>query len=86
MDKYHSTERMLSNRRYPQGIRGIFIAITCAVIFGFIIGILIGRFATCPDVKPVEEKDRSYLEEGDKEIGKQIINNIKNENIRENLR
>lgn len=67
-----------------------------AVVVGiatFVIGILIGRFATCPETKQ-EERRGVYLEgvpeglveNGDPTIGELLRNNMRSENIRENLR
>ena len=49
-------------------------------------GILIGRFATCPDDKAESPAATSHTESEDNEIGKLIINSVKSENIRTNLR
>jgi hypothetical protein len=66
-------------------------AIGCVVIF--VIGILIGRFATCPD-ESVEEKPGLYLpgvsealvSDGDPTIAQELMNSISNDRIRKNLR
>ena len=53
-----------------------------------LIGILIGRFATCPDNESSEKESQeaaAHKETEDNEIRK-IINDIKSENIRTNLR
>lgn len=73
--------------------RCAYISIAVGSILAFVIGILIGRFATCPDEK-TEGKQGLYLqgvsealvEDGDTSIGEEIMNNIRTENIRENLR
>ena len=62
--------------------------IIIAVVVGiaaFVIGILIGRFATCPDEK-TEARFSKYTQEADPEISKLIIDAISNVNIENNLR
>ena len=76
-----------NNNRY------VYIILIVVCIVSFTIGILIGRFATCPDDEP-EVKDGLYLhgvseflvKDGDPEIAAELMNNINNDNIRENLR
>ena len=87
MEEYHSTEKMLTKRRSHLSTRWILLAVICAVVAGFVIGILIGRFATCPDHESSgDERQASYTELEDNEIGKLIINSVESENMRNNLR
>ena len=92
MDEYHSTDAIVFKRQAANRKR-LCIGVLIAVIAGFIIGILIGRFATCPDEKPDERSgafldgvDQGIIQDGDPEIADILINSVKNENIRENLR
>jgi hypothetical protein len=63
-------------------------------IAAFVIGILIGRFATCPDEETPEERSGVFLEgvteklmkDADPEVSDILINAMRAENIRENLR
>ena len=65
---------------------------TVAIIVGFIIGILIGRFATCPEGKDAREGvflkgvSKRIIEDSDPHISAEIIDSIKAENIRTYLR
>lgn len=73
--------------------RCIYISIAVGSILAFVIGILIGRFATCPDVKAEERKgvyvqgvSEALVKDGDTLIGEELMNKIKPNNIRNNLR
>lgn len=62
-------------------------------ILSFVIGILIGRFATCPYEKAKERKgvylqgvSEGLVKDGDTLIGEELMNKIKPNNIRNNLR
>ena len=89
-----SHEYMFKDGNRRNANRKLWICGIVAVIAGFIIGILIGRFATCPE----EEKEtkpegiflpgvpESIIQDGDPSISDEIISSIKAENIREYLR
>lgn len=70
------------------------IAVAIGCILFFVIGILIGRFATCPDDESEDIPRGVYLpgvserimQDGDPGIGAELMNNIKTENIRQYLR
>ncbi|XP_053398140.1 N-acetylated-alpha-linked acidic dipeptidase 2-like [Mercenaria mercenaria] len=82
---------MGSNRRCDT--RVLYISIGVGSLTAFVVGILIGRFATCPDEEP-EEKQGLYLQgvsenlikDGDPLIGDELMGSINTNNIRENLR
>jgi hypothetical protein len=52
---------------------------------GFLIGILIGRFATCPD-ESVSAAYARATQEADPQISRLLIDAISNTNIEDNLR
>ena len=92
MHEYHSTDAILV-KRHSTNRKILLIGALVAIIVGFVIGILIGRFATCPDEKPEERSgaflpgvDQAIIQDGDPEISDILINGVKSENIRENLR
>lgn len=74
--------------------RKIWVCATVSIVFGFAIGILVGRFATCPEEKEIPQPDGTFLpgvpnsiiQDGDPTISEEIINSIKAENIKEYLR
>lgn len=68
--------------------RKTLIAAGVTLVVGLAIGLLIGRFATCP-ASPPESKPNIYdalLNDADLDISGMLIDAIKAENIRENLR
>ena len=93
MEEYRSTEDIFIKRRMYNSRKRLCWGAIAAVILGFVIGILIGRFGTCPDDTP-PVRDGAFLsgvgqgiiEEGDPDIGNIIMNDIKSDNIRQNLR
>ena len=93
MEEYHSTDKIFAKRQMAANRKRLCIGVLVAIIVGFVIGILIGRFATCPDEKPEERTgafldgiSQAIIQDGDPDIADMLINRIKSENIRENLR
>ena len=90
MDKYHSTAAKDSSNKDR---KILCVGVVVTIIVGFVIGILIGRFVTCLDEKPearssvvLDAEDQTIMQDGDQEISNILINGVKSENIRENLR
>lgn len=73
--------------------RHLFIGLVIGSIVAFVVGILIGRFATCPENEP-EEKEGVYLsgvseylvKDGDPKIAEELMKSISSENIRNYLK
>ena len=84
MEEYHSTEDMLRTRRASVSRKWVLVGICIAVVLGFAAGIIIGRFATCPDPTPSDSS--SLLVDSEKDVGSLIINSVKSENIRRYLK
>lgn len=88
----HSTDNLLQPRKQRQ-FRILVISFAIGCIATFVIGILIGRFAVCPDEK-LEERPGIYLpgvsnalvSDGDPDIADELMNSISSDRIRENLR
>lgn len=75
----------LSVRR-SRGSRLIwFIVIGVAIVGGFTIGILIGRFATCPEETQYEAYSKA-VQEADPAISDLLIQSISAKNIEDNLK
>lgn len=92
MHEYQSTEDMFTKRRMFTSRKRLCWGAIAAVVVGFVIGILIGRFGTCPDDKPPERHgaflngiDQGIIEDGDPKIGDTIMHEINSENIRKHL-
>ncbi|KAL4238036.1 hypothetical protein ACF0H5_002747 [Mactra antiquata] len=89
-----STEDIYTRRRSSRDRRCLIITIVVVVIATFIIGILIGRYAACPDAKSADGKTGLYLKDvpdrlvkdADPEIESLLINGMKEENVRANLK
>ena len=78
-------------RRRRDSKKRFFTAVVFAVAAGFVIGILIGRYAICPDRKESENGaesnvDQMLLQDENPDIGNTIIDAISSENIRAYLR
>ncbi|XP_076097524.1 N-acetylated-alpha-linked acidic dipeptidase 2-like isoform X2 [Mytilus galloprovincialis] len=94
MEMSDSNEYMFKDANRRHANRKIWICGAVAIIVGFVIGILIGRFATCPEEKVVPKQDGTFLQgvsdsiikDGDPKISEEILNGIRAENIREYLR
>ena len=93
MQEYESTDDFFVKRKMVASRKRLCFGIIVAIIFGFIVGILIGRFGTCPEEKPKERKgavldgvDQAIIQDGDSSIGDIIMNEINSDNIREYLR
>ena len=91
MQEYRSTEEIYHKRQ--NGNRCLLITAVAVGLVTFIIGILIGRYAACPDNEPEERVgvflpgvSKALIEDADPAIRDILINNMKSENIRENLR
>ena len=89
-----SREPMFKDGSRHEAKRKIWLYGIVLVIVGFTIGILIGRFATCPKSDTESKKDGTFLpgvpesiiQDGDPKISGDLINGIKAENIRQYLR
>ncbi|XP_053400841.1 N-acetylated-alpha-linked acidic dipeptidase 2-like isoform X2 [Mercenaria mercenaria] len=89
-----SSKVFISEPGKQTNTRCLIIIFIIGIIVAFVIGILIGRFATCPEDEPEEVPNGLYLpdvskllvQDGDPGIGDEMINNINTENIRQNLR
>ena len=93
MEEYRSTEDIFIKRRMFNSRKRLYWSAIAAAVVGFVIGILIGRFGTCPDnTSPVQEGaflpgvGQGIIEDGDPKIGDIIMNDINSDNIKENLR
>ncbi|XP_071164480.1 N-acetylated-alpha-linked acidic dipeptidase 2-like [Mytilus edulis] len=94
MDMSDSHEYMFKDANRSHANRKIWICGAVAIIVGFVIGILIGRFATCPEENEVPKQDGTFLlgvsdsiiKDGDPKISEEIINGIRADNIRKYLR
>ena len=87
-------------KRRKDSKKRLFTAVVFATVVGFVIGILIGRFAISPREQTAASKDdmqtsvdhaqagvyHSLTQEENEEIGQLIIDGISSKNIRENLR
>ncbi|XP_053398009.1 N-acetylated-alpha-linked acidic dipeptidase 2-like [Mercenaria mercenaria] len=89
--RMHSTDSLFNNKK-PQS-RCLVISLGIGCIAMFVIGILIGRFATCPDEKPAERPglflpgvSEALVSNGDPLIRDELMNSISSDRIRENLR
>jgi hypothetical protein len=88
------TKLSISEPAKQTNTRCLLIVFLVGCIAAFVIGILIGRFATCPDEEPEEVPRGIYLpgvaenlvKDGDPDISDELIKNINTENIRQNLR
>lgn len=86
-----STDSLYRERK-PRS-RVLWICLAVVSIIAFVVGILIGRFAACPDekedVKPglyLPGVSEALVKDGDPKISELIIRGISNQRIRENLR
>ena len=87
-------EVFISEPAKQTNTRCLIIAFVVGCIAAFVIGILIGRFATCPEEEPEMVPSGLYLngvpenlvKDGDPDISDHLIRNIFTENIRQNLR
>ncbi|XP_060559269.1 N-acetylated-alpha-linked acidic dipeptidase 2-like [Ruditapes philippinarum] len=95
MDQFRdSSEGIYVKRRQSRDRRCVIICVVSVGIAAFVIGILIGRFATCPDEETPEERSGVFLEgvteklmkDADPEVSDILIKGMRAENIRENLR
>lgn len=98
MDEFRtSTEDIYVKRRASRDRRCIIIVTIVVAIIAFIIGILIGRYATCPDVDVkdgnsaksgiyLQDVPKRLVKDADPEIETLLINGMKAENIRNNLK
>ncbi|XP_041370396.1 putative N-acetylated-alpha-linked acidic dipeptidase [Gigantopelta aegis] len=77
--------------KQSSGMRKVLIVSLVAIVIGFVVGILIGRFATCPSVDSRNGvflpgiSDR-LITDGDPAISDVLINEVKNTNIEQYLR
>lgn len=94
MEEFHSSTEVVYNRRRKSRDRRCLIVVLVVVgIAAFIIGILIGRYATCPD-KETDDRDGVFLEgvpeklmeDEDPGVSEVLIQGMSADNIRENLR
>lgn len=86
-----SSEELFQPRKRQSRCLVITLAIGC--IATFVIGILIGRYATCPDEKREENVglylpgvSKALVSDGDPAISEELMNSISSDRIRENLR
>ena len=95
MDQFRdSSEGIYEKRRQARDRRCVIITVVATGIVAFIIGILIGRFATCPDEETLEVRSGVFLEgvteklmeDADPDVSKILIDGIRADYIRENLR
>ena len=93
MEEYQSTDDFFGKRKMVAGKRRMWIGVLVALVAGFVIGILIGRFGTCPDEKPEERHgayldgvDQAIIQDEDPNIESLIMNGFDSDIIRENLR
>ena len=89
----HSTDSIVTRSKTTSTRKILLIAVLVSILTGFVIGILIGRFATCPDEKPEERKgvfldgvDEGLIRDADPEIADLLINSVRSENIRKYLK
>lgn len=75
--------------------RKIYIGLVVACIVGFVVGILIGRFATCPDSSETPDAPKglflpgvseSLMRDEDESVIDELMNSISSDNIRNNLK
>ncbi|XP_052272880.1 glutamate carboxypeptidase 2-like isoform X2 [Dreissena polymorpha] len=93
-DIHSSDDDAYLARRRPRDTRCLIIATIAAVIVAFVIGILIGRFAACPEPEVgndvtggfPESANYSWMKDGDPTISRLLIDGMKAENIRSNLK
>ena len=89
----HSTDSIMTRSKTTSTRKILLIAVLVSILTGFVIGILIGRFATCPDEKPEERKgvylegvDEGLIRDADPEIADLLINSVSSKNIRKYLK
>jgi len=88
----NSGDNIYSPRPRARYNRRILIGGIIGVIVAFIIGILIGRFGTCPSEEKSDSADKNsglsekFVKEADPDIVDVLINEMKAENIRANLK
>ncbi|XP_025105253.1 putative N-acetylated-alpha-linked acidic dipeptidase [Pomacea canaliculata] len=83
MGDMSSIEDISSTKQRPNTTL-VLIVIAVAIVGGFTIGILIGRFATCPDEE--NEKYKKSVQEADSAITDLLLQSISAENIEVNLK
>ena len=93
MEEYQSTDDFFGKRKMVVNKRRMWIGVLVALVAGFVVGILIGRFGTCPDEKPEERQgayldgiDQAIIQDEDPDIESLIMNGFDSDTIRENLR
>ncbi|XP_021351946.1 glutamate carboxypeptidase 2-like [Mizuhopecten yessoensis] len=93
MQEFNSTDGFVT-KRGAHVRRNLLISALVCLVLGMAIGLLIGRFGTCPEQPELDVKDGVFLpgisekiiQDGDPTISDEIINNIKSDNIRDYLR
>ena len=93
MEEYESTDDFFGKRKMVASRKRLCLGIGVAILVGFIIGILIGRFGTCPDNEPpvrngafLDGVDQAIIQDEDPDIANIIMNEIDSDRIRDNLR
>ncbi|XP_052768673.1 N-acetylated-alpha-linked acidic dipeptidase 2-like [Mya arenaria] len=90
MEELHSsTENVYYRRSQSRNNRCIIILTIVVAIVAFVVGILIGRYATCPEMEtndPVHGFPEELMKDADPEISKLLINGMNSDKIRQNLK
>lgn len=83
----YSTENLVQKKKQS---RHLLIGLAVGCVATFVIGILIGRFATCPDEPQKDPHElhtsEALVSDGDPTVAKELMDSISNIRIRENLR